>query len=105
MLVIEHGLAMMRKRGEHESFTVVLDTRGGGFLDAPPPVEALRGLATLLQRAYPDRVQHIFAGPVGVGLRGLYGLVRPFLAGRSVQKITLLRRIEDAPLHISTSVW
>jgi len=99
VMVIEHGLRLMRQRGEHESFTVVLDTRGGSSMDRPPPMDALRGLSTLLQCAYPDRVEHVWAAPVSGALRALFGLVTPLLASRSVKKISLLRSMEQAPVR------
>ena len=103
VLVIEDALRRMRERNEGkggaataESMVLRVDASDMGLL--PPPPGALYGLATLLQRAYPDRVHRIEVGPVSAALRALYGVAAPYLRPRSREKIALLDRApNDAP--------
>jgi len=70
-----------------ESITLFVDPSGP--LQAPP-IAALKGMATLLQRAYPDRIHKITVGPVNFVVRSLYRLVAHLLSKASRDKMTLV---------------
>jgi len=99
ILVIEHALRVMsehKNNGEREtipeSMVLYVDTSNLGLI--PPPLGSLTGMATLLQRAYPDRIHRIHIGPVNIVLMKLYEFISPYLRPRSRDKISLM---EDAP--------
>lgn len=98
VLVIEHALQMMMKRntseanegnnGVIESMVLFVDTADASLV--PPPMGTLTGFASLLQRAYPDRINKIYVGSVNSLLRQLYQIISPYLRPRSRDKIVLL---------------
>jgi len=98
VLVIEHALQMMMKgntseanegsNGVIDSMVLFVDTADASLV--PPPVGTLTGFASLLQRAYPDRIYKIYVGPVNSLLRQLYQIISPYLRPRSRDKIVLL---------------
>ena len=67
--LIEHGIRELLPLKQFDSFSVVVDVSGSSLFSAPP-MEGLRGLVDLLQKAYPERIAHIYAVPVNVVLRG-----------------------------------
>eukprot|EP00571_Detonula_confervacea_P017815 CAMPEP_0172298496 /NCGR_PEP_ID=MMETSP1058-20130122/1127_1 /TAXON_ID=83371 /ORGANISM="Detonula confervacea, Strain CCMP 353" /LENGTH=259 /DNA_ID=CAMNT_0013007771 /DNA_START=162 /DNA_END=941 /DNA_ORIENTATION=- len=98
ILVLEYALRMLADRNENlddgaeqkisESLVLCVDTTELGFI--PPPLGTFTEMASLMQRAYPDRIHRIYIGPVNSVLRKLYELVLPYLRPRSRDKIVLL---------------
>ena len=100
VLVVEHAIQMIMDRNisaagignDHgttkESMVLYVDTAEASLV--PPPIGALTGFASLLQRAYPDRIHRIYLGPISSLLRRLYEVISPYLRPRSRDKIVLL---------------
>lgn len=99
VLVIEHALQMIMKHNTseanegnngaiEESMVLYVDTTDASLV--PPPMGTLTGFASLLQRAYPDRIHKIYVGSVNSFLRQLYQMISPYLRRRSRDKIVLL---------------
>ena len=82
ILVIEHALK------KAESLVLCVDTSDLPYI--PPPMSTFTEMASLMQRAYPDRIHKIHIGPVNGLLRKLYEMVSPYLRPRSRDKIKLL---------------
>jgi len=89
VLVLEAAFDVIRNTpgANPESITLLVDASGP--LQAPP-IAALQGMATLLQRAYPDRIHKICVGPVNFVVRSLYNVVTHLLSKTSWDKITLV---------------
>jgi len=89
VLVLEAAFDVIRNTpgASPESITLLVDASGP--LQAPP-IAALQGMATLLQRAYPDRIHKICLGPVNFVVRSLYHVVTHLLSKTSRDKITLV---------------
>jgi len=91
VLVIEAALSMVRAENGKtpESMVLLVDTTAPLFA-APPPVAALQGMVSLLQKAYPDRINRIVVGPCNFMVRGLYKMASGFMAEKSRHKIKLV---------------
>jgi len=89
VLVLEAAFDVIRNTpgASPESITLLVDASGP--LQAPP-IAALQGMATLLQRAYPDRIHKICVGPVNFVVRSLYHMLAHLLSKTSRDKITLV---------------
>mmetsp|Transcript_66045 Transcript_66045/g.214836 ORF Transcript_66045/g.214836 Transcript_66045/m.214836 type:complete len:403 (-) Transcript_66045:166-1374(-) len=89
VLVLEAAFDLIRSTpgASPECITLLVDASGP--LQAPP-IAALQGMATLLQRAYPDRIHKICVGPVNFVVRSLYHVVMHLLSKTSRDKITLV---------------
>lgn len=96
VLVLEHALKSLADRKEKaedgeqlsESLVLCVDTTGLGVI--PPPPHMFTQMASLMQRAYPDRIHRIYIGPVNAVLRKFHELILPYLRPRSRDKIVLL---------------
>mmetsp|Transcript_66041 Transcript_66041/g.214819 ORF Transcript_66041/g.214819 Transcript_66041/m.214819 type:complete len:395 (-) Transcript_66041:230-1414(-) len=89
VLILEAAFDVIRNTpgASPESITLLVDPSGP--LQAPP-IAALKGMATLMQRAYPDRIHKISVGPVNFVVRSLYRLVAHLLSKASRDKMTLV---------------
>jgi len=101
VLLIEAALNIIRsEHGQSPEALILLVDTTGPLLARPPPISALQSLVSLLQRAYPDRIQQICVGPVNLMVRGLYSIVSRFMSPKSRSKIKLVshRPMEVYPL-------
>jgi len=96
VLVLEAAFDVIRNTpgASPESITLLVDASGP--LQAPP-IAALQGMATLLQRAYPDRIHKICVGPVNFVVRSLYHMLAHLLSKTSRDKITLVGVLPTLP--------
>jgi len=100
ILIIEAALKMIRSdNGRSPESIVLFVDPSGPMLATPPPLSALQGLVSLLQKAYPDRIHRIDIGPVNFMVRGLYQMIKPLMSKSTQNKIKLSAKgIPPAPV-------
>lgn len=67
--VIEHGITNVLPLTNAECFSVVVDVSSLDIF-CMPSVDVVKGLVTLFQKAYPERIDRIYVAPVNMILRG-----------------------------------
>ena len=94
--VIEHGITAVLPKANTDSFQMVVDVSQLGIRNMPS-LSIVRALASLLQTAYPERIDSIRIGPVSMALVALFALTKPFLSQSSRDKITLVTELPARP--------
>lgn len=94
--VIEHGITAVLPKANTDSFQMVVDVSQLGIRNMPS-LSIVKGLASLLQKAYPERIDSIRIGPVSMALVALFALTKPFLSQSSRDKITLVTELPARP--------
>ena len=92
--VIEHGIAAILPLTGAQCFSVCVDV---SKLDVfcMPSTAVIRGLISLFQTAYPERIDRIYVAPVNSMLRRVLELFRPLMSARSRHKVVFLASFDS----------